>query len=366
MEDLEEAGASYFDQTLIARFTKRRVLLPVTIFAASVLIYGGCVAAAILVSGLAAKAIFAIVAGVFIANLAIIGHDAIHRSFTSSRRLNRLIGTAAFLPALHPYSRWEHHHNRVHHRYTAQIGVDNAYSPMTVEQYRAASPTQRLYYRFMRSMAGQPFYYMVEIWLPRMFLPGPREAREFRRADWIDLAVVYAWLVAFVAGLTYLSLRLGDAGQSFGAALSNALLFGFLIPFLVWNIFISFVTIVQHTSPNVRWVMPTGRPSTHEQKLRGTVHLRFPDAVDWFFHRVMQHIVHHVNPMVPLYAIKAAEKEVMAHEVGHVVIERWTPAYHWRLARDCKLYDLARDGWCDFRLMPTGRSVEQSFALGAH
>ena len=69
----------------------------------------------------------AALAGVFIANLAIIGHDAIHNSFTRIRWLNRFIGTLAFLPALHPYSRWEFHHNKVHHRYVAQLGVDNAY-----------------------------------------------------------------------------------------------------------------------------------------------------------------------------------------------------------------------------------------------
>jgi acyl-lipid omega-6 desaturase (Delta-12 desaturase) len=366
MEDLEEGGASYFNQTVIARFTKRGLLLPCAIFAVSLLIYGICIAGALISANLAAKIMLSTIAGVFIANLAIIGHDAIHRSFTSSRWLNRIIGTAAFLPALHPYGRWEHHHNRVHHRYTAQIGVDNAYSPMTVEQYRAASRGQRLYYRFMRSLGGQPFFYMIEIWLPKMFLPSPREARNFRGSDWIDLAIVYAWLAGFIIGISYVSLSFAESRQSIGAALENALLFGFLIPFLVWNLFISFVTIVQHTSPNVRWVMPTGRPSTHGQKLHGTVHLRFPETVDWFFHRVMQHLAHHVNPMVPLYAVKAAEKEVMAHEPDRVIIERWTPAYHWRLARDCKLYDTARDGWCDFRFAPTGRRVAPAFALGAH
>jgi omega-6 fatty acid desaturase (delta-12 desaturase) len=366
MEDLEEAGASYFDQMAVARFTKRGVLLPLAIFAVSLLIYAACIAGAILAGSVGAKAMLSVVAGVFIANLAIIGHDAIHRSFSASRWLNRIIGTMAFLPALHPYGRWEHHHNRVHHRYTAQIGIDNAYSPMTVEQYRAASKARQLYYRFIRSLGGQPFFYMIEIWLPQMFLPSPREAKSFRASDWIDLAIVYAWLAGFVGGLTFLSLSFSGAAQGFAAAFANALVFGWLVPFLVWNLFISFVTIVQHTSPNVRWVMPTGRPSTHEQKLRGTVHLRFPEAIDWFFHRVMQHIAHHVNPMVPLYAIKAAEKTVMAAEENRVIVERWTPAYHWRLARDCKLYDVARDGWCDFSFAPTARRVERSFALGAH
>jgi len=356
-----EVDSTSFDQTSLTPFMRRRLVLPCAIFALSFLLYGSCVVGAILATSLAAKILFGVVAGVFIANLAIIGHDAIHRSFTSSRWLNRAIGTIAFLPALHPYSRWEHHHNRVHHRYTAQIGVDNAFSPMTVEQYRAASSGRRLYYRFMRSLGGQPFFYMIDIWLPKIFLPLPREARSFRALDWIDLAIVYAWLASFVIALTYISQIY--SGETFGAALSNAALFGFLIPFLVWNVFISFVTIVQHTAPSAHWIMPTGRPSTHEQKLRGTVHMRFPEAIDWFFHRVMQHIVHHVNPMVPLYTLKAAENKVTAQDADRAIIELWTPAYHWRLARDCKLYDPAGDGWCNFDLVPTGQRTSAGLVL---
>jgi len=353
-DNSEVAGAAEFDQTVLTRHIRRGVALPVAIFAVSLFVYGACVAGAVLATGLTAKIAFAVIAGVFIANLAIIGHDAVHRSFTSSRRLNRAIGTVAFLPALHPYGLWEHHHNRVHHRYTAQIGVDNAYSPMTVEQYRAASFGRRLYYRFIRSLGGQPFFYMLEIWLPKMFLPSPREAKTFRPSNCIDLTIVYVWLIGFIIGPAFVSQAHFGSAQSFGAALMNAALFGFLIPFLVWNLFISFVTIVQHTGPKVRWILPTGRPSTHEEKLRGTVHLRFPEILDWFFHRVMQHIAHHVNPMVPLYALKGAETLVVSRDRDLAVIERWTPLYHWGLARDCKLYDVERGGWCGFDVARRG------------
>ena len=361
-----EDGTASFDQAVLAGFMRRRLFLPFAIFLLSFAIYGACAAGAVIASLLAVKILLAVVAGVFIANLAIIGHDAVHRSFTSSRLLNRLIGTMAFLPALHPYGRWEHHHNRVHHRYTAQIGVDNAFSPMTVEQYRAASPGRRLYYRFTRSLGGQLFFYMIDIWLPKMFLPFPCEAHGFRGSDWIDLAAVYAWLAGFVIGLAYVSQVYSGGTQTFGEALSNAAIFGLLIPFLVWNVFISFVTIVQHTAPSVHWVMPTGRPSTHEQKLRGTVHVRFPEVVDWFFHRVMQHIAHHVNPMVPLYTLKGAENMVTAQDTDRAIFERWTPAYHWRLARDCKLYDPVGDGWCNFDLMPAHQRGTAGLALHTH
>src|ERR1700704_540513 len=120
-----------------AGITKRQVALPLLIFAAGFSVYSASILGAVLAARLDVKIGLAILAGVFIANLAIIGHDAVHKSFTRLRWLNRVIGTVAFLPALHPYTRWEHHHNRVHHRYTAQIGVDNAaYPPMTIEQYR--------------------------------------------------------------------------------------------------------------------------------------------------------------------------------------------------------------------------------------
>jgi len=338
--------------------SKRQLVLPVVIFTASLAAYLACVIGAVLAASTGWKIALAVGAGVVTANLAIIGHDAVHRSFTRVRWLNRLIGTLAFLPALHPFTRWEFHHNKVHHRYTAQIGVDNAYSPMTPEQYRAASPARRLYYRFMRSLPGQFVFYMVDIWLPDMMLPAARDRRSFTRADWLDLALVYAW--PFVLSFTLAVIAHMASSAAFVIALPDAALYGFLIPFLVWNVFISFVTIVQHTGPQVRWVMPTGRPSTYEMKLGGTVHIVFPEVLDWFFHRVMQHLAHHVNPVVPMYALKAAEQEVVAgvaHEARiKPVIVPWTPFYHWRLIHDCKLYDVGRDCWCDFKLRPTSAS----------
>lgn len=324
---------------------QRGVVLPSVIFLTSFTIYALCAVGAILSKNIGVKIALAMLAGTFIANLAIIGHDAVHRSFTRWRWLNRAIGTLAFLPALHPYGRWEHHHNRVHHCFTAQIGVDNAYSPMTPEQYRAASRPRRLYYRFMRSLSGQLFFYMVDIWAIDMFLPFARRDHGLKSADWRDVAIVYAWLALSMFGMG--AIAWAHDGGSFGASLWNGALYGVLIPFLVWNVFISFVTIVQHTGPKVRWVMPTGRFSTHEERLGGTVHVVFPGTLDWFFHRVMQHVVHHVNPIIPLYRLKREERKLMGG-VPAPIVEVWTPLYHWRMARDCKLYDTGQGRWLRF------------------
>jgi omega-6 fatty acid desaturase (delta-12 desaturase) len=340
--------------------------MPMAIFAFNFFAYAICVVAAVLTQGDAAKIAFSILAGVFTSTLAIIGHDAVHRSFTRSRLLNRTIGTLAFLPALHPFGRWEHHHNHVHHRYTAQLGIDNAYPPMTVQEYSGASLSRRLYYRFQRSLPGQLFFYLLDIWLPKMFLPGPSETRTFRLSDWLDIATVYSWIAALTFGLSFIARAESPVPPSFVASLTNAGLFGVLIPFLVWNMFISFVTVVQHTGPDVRWIAPTGRPSTPEEKLRGTVHIVFPNPIDFMFHRVMQHPAHHIHSGVPLYSLKNAQNETAARWRDLTVVARWTPAYHLRLVRDCKLYDPLRDGWCDFAFRPASVSAQTGLATSLH
>lgn len=60
--------------------TERRFALPVFIFAVSLLAYGISVVGAVLATSLGVKIALAILAGAFTSNLAIIGHDGVHRS----------------------------------------------------------------------------------------------------------------------------------------------------------------------------------------------------------------------------------------------------------------------------------------------
>lgn len=331
-------------------FATRHLVRPIALLTAEFALYGAAVAGAVLLTPVWEKLACAFVAGVLISTMAIIGHDCAHRGGTRYQWLNRLIGTIGFLPALHPLSRWAHHHNQVHHRYTAQIGIDNAYPPMSLEGYRAASPLRRAYYRIQRSVFGQPFFYLIDIWLPDIFLP--LDGTKLTARDWLDFVLVYVWLVAFLSGMTWLSLTYSGS-ESWTAAFTNAAVFGLLIPFLIWNLFISFVTVIQHTGPDVKWSLPTGRPSTTEQKMHGTVRIRFPEIIDILFHRLMQHSAHHLNPVIPLYSLKAAQRSLEQSHGDEVLSIRWTPDYHWRLTTACKLYDPARDCWCGFDGTPT-------------
>lgn len=322
---------------------------------ANLAVYAAMVFGAIAAGPIWLKLVFSFGAGTMIALSAIVGHDAGHQSFSASKRVNRIFGTIAFLPAMHPFCLWEHHHNRVHHRFTAQLGVDNAFPPMTVDEYRRASPMRRARYRFMRSLWGHPFFYLVEVWLPDMCLPFMKKAPAMTSRAWFDLILVYAWFAAFVSGCIWLSYSLG--GGTITAASANGIIFGFALPFLIWNAFISFLSIVQHTGPDVRWVPATGQPSSAEQALAGTVHMVFPEWLDRLLHRIMQHQAHHMNVGIPLQNLKQAQK-IVADANGGKLVRVWTPAYHWRLARDCKLYDHRLNRWCGFDAAQTATAMD--------
>lgn len=334
------------DRMALAPFARRSVgrslaYLTVDLFVYAVFVYGALVADALWL-----KLIFAFGAGTMISLAAIAGHDAGHQSFSASKLLNRICGTIAFLPALHPFVLWEHHHNRVHHRFTAQIGVDNAFSPMTVEEYRNASAGKKAYYRFMRSLWGQPVFYLVDIWLPQMLLPFRQKTPPMTPRVWFDLILVYVYFVLFVALGTYVSLTAAGDGSVWRAA-ANMLVFGFAIPFFIWNVFISFLSIVQHTGPDVRWLMPTGVPSTVEQSMAGTVHVVLPEVIDRLFHRIMQHQAHHIHVGIPLQELKAAQAAVEELS-GKRLVRVWTPSYHLQLTRECQLFDPRHSRWRRF------------------
>lgn len=337
--------AAWIDRMSLAQFAQRSAWFSISILSVDLLLYAAMVYGSIAAEAIWLKLLFSFGAGTMIALSAIAGHDAGHQSFSTNKNLNRFFGTLAFLPALHPFCLWEHHHNRIHHRFTAQLGVDNAYPPMTIEQYRQASPWQRARYRFFRSLWGQPFFYLVEIWWPDMWVPFFKANPQMNRRTWFDLILVYTYFAVFLVGCTIASQAIN--GHEIWAAAINVMVFAFALPFLVWNAFISFLSIVQHTSPEVRWIQSTGQPSTVDQALAGTVHIVFPEWLDRLFHRIMQHQAHHIHVGIPLQNLKGAQSAVAKINDGKLV-RVWTPAYHWQLTRECKLYDPQTNRWCKF------------------
>ena len=146
-----------------------------------------------------------VVAGVFTSLLFVVGHDACHHSLTPHRRLNRILGTLAFLPCLHPFGLWDLGHNRIHHRHTNRRGKDYV-GQLTPAEFSQLPFLQQLRYRFFRTAAGHYWYYLYEIWWKKMFLPCASDIGGYRTRYWVHLSIVTGWMViwsATIAGVTY-------------------------------------------------------------------------------------------------------------------------------------------------------------------
>ena len=323
-------------------YARRSTGLASLLFLASLAVYVAGVAGAVALDATLARLAAGVLAGSAIASLFVIGHDAAHGAFTDGRRLNALIGRVAFLPALHNYSLWQVHHNRLHHRLTNLKGF-NSWSPLTKAEYDALPGWRRAVERLYRSPLGFAPYYMIERWWKHKFLPGRHERRP---AIWLDAALLTVFLAAFVTLLAAL-------GHGLGTGAAASVLWGFAVPFLVWNAYMGATTYIQHTHQRVAWFEALSEWRRLDGQQESSVHLVVPRWYGLISHHIMEHPAHHVHPKVPLYRIAAAQRRLNELLGERAVIQRFSPRYLLTTMARCKLYDFRRHCWLDFAGRPT-------------
>jgi omega-6 fatty acid desaturase (delta-12 desaturase) len=309
--------------------------------ALDLLLFTVVMAATVLAPSAALQLLAACAAGVVIARLFILGHDACHQSFTRHRRLNRWLGRLVFLPSLTPYSLWEVGHNVVHHGYTNLRGFDFVWQPLSPTAYRALPRWRRALERVYRSGWAPWLYYLVEIWGARMMWPS-RQTMPTRRAAFVrDRLLVTAFAALWVSGLAV-------AAAATGQSVAWLMAVGFVLPLLVWNGMIGFVVYVHHTHAEVAWYADKPSWSASQPFVSTTVHLTFWSAMGSVLHHIMEHTAHHVDMSVPLYRLKRAQALLEERLPGHIVMQRFSWRWYARTARHCKLYDFERGTWTDF------------------
>src|SRR6188768_2904762 len=113
---------------------ERSLSVGLAYFAVSAAIYWTSFVAIALVPSWWLRVTLALVNGLAVGILFIVGHDACHGSLTPNSTLNAWLGRLAFLPSLHPYAAWEYSHNALHHGWTNLKGKDPVYCPRTLEE----------------------------------------------------------------------------------------------------------------------------------------------------------------------------------------------------------------------------------------
>ena len=335
-----------FSRAETVAFSERSTLKGVCVFLIDMAAFSVAMYWALCGSSLWAQAAAAFASGIIIGILFVVGHDAAHNSLTPHRWLNGLLGRLSMLPSLHTYSLWQLVHNQTHHRWTNLATRDYVWTPLSAKEYAERSAWQRFVYRTYRSCMGPLVYYFFEFWIKRIIFPSRKEVRgTYKRRYLLDIGLVLSFMVAYLVFL----IQGGRHGWFLEQpSIANALLFGFAIPFLVWNVLMGFVIYLHHTHPAIRWYDNESEWKFAASQIESAVHVVFPGPINTVFHWIMEHNAHHAKPSIPLYNLPRAQN-CLLERAENLTIFNWTPWSHFDVVKRCKLYDFREHRWLDFQ-----------------
>ncbi len=238
--------------------------------------------------------------GLLVVRIFIVQHDCGHGSFLPSQRANTLIGRLCSLATLTPFANWSRQHG-LHHADWNNLdrrasGADIYSTCLTVREYLARTPWQRLLYRLPRHpfVANLLLPPLVFVLVYRVPFDTPRGWARERRSVYMTnaaLAVLFGALAALLGWREVLMVHLPIMGV---ASIVGVWLF-----------------TLQHRFETAQWTNEA-RWSFTEAALTGSSWLRLPRVLHWLTGNIGFHHIHHLNPRVPNYRLGAAHAAVQA------------------------------------------------------
>jgi omega-6 fatty acid desaturase (delta-12 desaturase) len=306
-------------------------------FAFDLALYLGAMAGVFSSEPLWAKFLFGLGAGCAVAFMFVWAHDAAHGALFTSDNTAEVFGTIFMLPSMNMYRLWCHGHNRVHHGFTSYTPIDWIWRPLTPAQYAALDRWRRLVYRLERSPFTCALHYLLRVWWPGMVRFRPEETTRDRH-----LLVMEKWTtLVFAVGLSALAWWRGGGW--------GGVVFGVLLPFVVFNYFIALFVYLHHTHPDVPYFDHRPEWSNTIGQVYCSIVVRCSRVSELLIHNIMIHVPHHVDSRIPFYHLKRAYAD-LRREYGEFIHEyrfRWATV--WGIFRRCKLYDFDRQVWYTFR-----------------
>jgi omega-6 fatty acid desaturase (delta-12 desaturase) len=335
-----------------AEISARSLGLGLIVLMAAITLYGAAVAAILLAPWWPLQIACAIVAGLFIATIFVVGHDACHGSLTPYDGLNKVLSRIAFLPSWTPYTSWEFAHNRVHHSYTNLRGKDYAWAPLSKLEYDRLSRSRRWLERHYRSLWGLGSYYLIEYWLRHLLLPTKTERQEMKRpvAFTLDLVLVLLFAAAQIWALHAWCDTLAASESFWGPFTSMPAMFlaVIVVPFLLWNWGMAFAIFQHHNHPRAVWYAVREEWDFFAGQVESTVHAQMPRWLDWISAFIMQHTAHHVNRRIPLYRLSESQRHLERAYSDEIIVEPWSFTALGKTLARCKLYDYENHRWLNF------------------
>lgn len=214
----------------------------------------------------------------------IIFHDCGHQSFFRSRKANDFWGTITGVLTFTPYYYWHANHAR-HHATSSNLdkrGAGDVWM-MTVAEYEAATPRERLQYRLYR-------HPLVMFLLGPLFMTLITHRIVRRKATRKEKVSVYGTNLGILAVGIAASLIMGWKAYL-------VLQFSILYVALILGIWLFYV---QHQFEDVYWSRTNGW-NFITASLEGGSFYKLPAVLRWFTGSIGYHHVHHLNPKIPNY-----------------------------------------------------------------
>ncbi|MEM7523328.1 MAG: fatty acid desaturase [Pseudomonadota bacterium] len=232
----------------------------------------------------------------FLLRLFAIQHDCGHSAFFKNRTLSDWLGRVIGILTLTPYDVWRRAHS-MHHSSAGNLGhrgMGDVYT-LTVAEYRAQTPFNRLRYRLYRHPIvlfglGPGYVFFLQNRLPL----GLTEQAKY----WVSAMVTNAAIIVALSLIYY-----------FGGLMPILLIF---VPSTllaatagVWLFY------VQHQFEHTHWAAEEDW-NLHESALHGSSHYVMPAVLQWLSANIGIHHVHHLYARIPFYRLPEVLRD---HEV---------------------------------------------------
>ncbi len=240
--------------------------------------------------------IFWLMQGTMFWALFVVGHDCGHGSFSKKKWVNNLIGHLSHTPILVPFHGWRISH-RTHHNNTGNIDTDESWYPVTESKYNQMAWWEK----FLRFGIALLFVYPLYLFKRS---PG-REAGShfnpssplFRPSEKWDVITSTIWWISMVGLLGFLTYQWGFLW----------LLKNYLVPYIVFVVWLDLVTFLHHSDPEIPWYRGKdwyflkGALSTidHDYGFINNIH-----------HNIGTHVAHHIFLNMPHYHLKTATEAI--------------------------------------------------------
>lgn len=239
----------------------------------------------------------------------VIAHECGHGGFTDSQVVNDTVGFLVHSALLTPYWSWKYTHAK-HHHYTNHITEGESWVPST------AKSTKKIV-QFYKTHMGTTFRIVMVAaigWYTYLFNNNTGARQNLGQSHFNPKSVLFkpaerAWVMASNVGFF----------TAFAAMLYSMYVFGvwpvvavYLIPQMVVNHYLTSITFMQHTHPEIphfmkdEWTWLRGALSTVDRSMGNFVDSKLHHIVD-------SHVVHHIFSDMPFYGAKEATPYVKEH-----------------------------------------------------